>query len=300
MKKTFVSCSIFALSLFLIFFTYVNFIKRTKGFCLKKIVSFHTYNPKWDIGPFTEQQEALLDQIGSQPFHYLGSGKECYAFVSDDQELVIKFFKQKHMRTQSLLSLWPFSLSPYLKTLYQSKVQRRSHLRDKTFGSYFIAYNHFPDRTGILYLHLNQTDTIKRKITLLPPKRGQLTLNLDSMEFLVQKRADRVFTYLDALLKENKIKEVKQAIGSILDLLITRSKSGISDFDNNCQRNIGFMEGRASLIDVGEFRLMPPSYPTEEDFHAATDDLKKWLETRNSELADFLEVQIQKRIRHDI
>jgi len=298
-KPAFISCAIFSLVLFACFFTYVNFIKRTKGFSLKKITSYHEYHPKWDIGPLSNEQDLLLNRISSQPFYYLGSGKECYAFVSADGELVIKFFKQKHMHTRSIYNVWPFTKIPYLNIIQSAKVERRNHLRNQTFMSYLIAYQHFADHTGVLYLHLNQTNNLDRKVTLYPPKGGKVTLELDSMEFLVQRRADFVFSYLEKLLNEHKIKEAKQAIGSILDLIITRSKNGISDFDNNCERNIGFMDGRASLIDVGEFRLTPPTYPSPEEFYLATEDLKQWLGVRNPELQSFLEVQIQKRLRHD-
>ncbi|WP_420422644.1 hypothetical protein [Simkania sp.] len=298
-KRLFISCALFSLTLFACLFIYVNFIKRTKGFCLKKIVSYHDYHPKWDIGPLTSEQTNLLDQISSQPFHYLGSGKECYAFESEDGKLVLKFFKQKHMHTRSVYNVWPFTKIPYLNVIQSAKVERRTHLRNQTFMSYIIGYNHFPERTGLLYLHLNKTSNLDRKVTLYPKKGGKVTLNLDEMEFLVQRKAITVLTYLDNLLQENKIKECKQAIGSILDLLITRSKNGISDFDNNCKRNIGFMDGRASLIDVGEFRLIPPTYPTVSEFYGATDDLKDFLSERHPELEEFLDVQIQKRLRHD-
>jgi len=299
-KRLFISCAFFSLTLFACLFIYVNFIKRTKGFCLKKIVSYHEYHPKWDIGPLTAEQEKLLDQISSQSFYYLGSGKECYAFESEDGKLVLKFFKQKHMHTRSAFNVWPFTKIPYLNTIQTQKIARRTHLRNQTFMSYLIGYTHFPDRTGLLYLHLNKTHNLKRKVTLYPPNGGKTTVDLDGMEFLVQKRAITVLNYLDQLLEENKIKECKQAIGSILDLFITRSKSGISDFDNNCKRNIGFMKGRASLIDVGEFRLIPPTYPSADEFYQATDDLKAYLSEKSPELEEFLDIQIQKRIRHDL
>ncbi|CCB88944.1 hypothetical protein [Simkania negevensis] len=299
-KRLFISCALFSLTLFASLFLYVNFIKRTKGFCLKKIVSYHEYHPKWDIGPLTSEQESLLNEISSQTFRYLGSGKECYAFESEDGKLVLKFFKQKHMHIRSIFNVWPFTKIPYLNMIQSAKVERRTHLRNQTFMSYLIGYNHFSDRTGLLYLHLNKTHNLHRKVTLLPINGGKVTVDLDNMEFLVQRKAITVLNYLDHLLQENKMKECKQAIGSILDLLITRSKSGISDFDNNCNRNIGFMDGRASLIDVGEFRLIPPTYPTASEFYDATDDLKEFLSKRYPELEEFLEIQIQKRIRHDL
>ena len=124
-----------------------------------------------------------------------------------------------------------------------------------------------------------------------------MTLDLDKLEFLIQKRGDLVFERLSSLIKENKIKEAKLAIGSILDLIIHRSKAGVTSTDNNCRKNLGFIEDRAALIDVGELRLVPPYYPSAEEFYSATDDLRRWLSTYQPDLVLFLETQIKKRIR---
>jgi hypothetical protein len=292
----FSSSLILATIFFSALFIYINFIKRTEGFSLKKIVSYHHYHPKWDTGPITDKQKLLLDQISSQPFFYLGSGKECYAFVSQDDQFVIKFFKQKHMHARSIFTIWPFNKIPYLSTVNKGKIAKHLYLRHQTFMSYLIAYSYFPDRTGVLYLHLNKSHNLKKRLTLYSPKGIPFKLDLDSTEFLIQKRADLVFSYLSRLLQEHNLAKAKQAIGSILDLIITRSRHGIVNSDNNCEKNMGFIDGRATFIDIGELRLAPPSYPSQKEFELVTQDLKKWLRSHNSELLDFLDKQIQKRV----
>jgi len=239
------------------------------------------------------QQLQLLDQISGQPFHYLGSGKECYAFVSEDQQYVIKFFKQKHMRTQSLLDHFPL---PYaIKRIRNETISKRSLLRNKIFSSYTIAYQNFSDETGLLFLHLNPTKTLNRSIDITTRDGKKHTLDMDKMEFLIQKRANLIFSQIDAFMNTNQIKEAKLAIGSILDLIIIRNQKGIGDDDINCERNLGLIGERAIQIDIGEFSLIPARYPPAEEFRCATYDLHKWLKNHHPTLADYLEKQIQKR-----
>lgn len=294
-KHSFITCSLLALTLTICFFTYINCIKRTQGFSLKKILSHHDYHSKWDIGPPTQEHKNLLNQIEKQPFYYLRSGKKYYAFISEDKKFVIKFFKQKHMQTQSTLNTWPLNKVPYLSQIQAAKIARRKHFRNQTYMSYSIAYHFFAQETGILYLQLNQTKKLGRYITLYPPKGRKITLDLGSMEFLIQKKTDFVFDYLGKLLKDGKIKEAKQAICSILNLISARIKNGICSFTTHFEQDIGFIDGRAHLINIGDLYLSPSISDHSAIMYRETYPLKEWLDKQNCELSIFLEKQIQNR-----
>ncbi|NGX51628.1 MAG: hypothetical protein K1060chlam2_01501 [Chlamydiae bacterium] len=281
--------------IFLSFFSYITFIKRIKGFSIKKILSHHPYNSRWDFGTPTQEQEELLDQIASDSFTLLGSGKECYAFVNEAGTIVIKFFKQKHMRTQSILNHIP--LAPHLKLLHQETITRRSHHRNRLFSSYQIAYEHLPSQTGLLYLHLNKTKHLRRTIRLIEPSGREHLLELDKMEFLLQKRATSILDSLTSLMEKNRGDAVRATIASILDHIAIRRELGIGDDDINCERNLGLIDGAVVQIDVGEFFLSLPSTPSREEYSAATEDLRQFLEPRSSELAIFLKSEIERRSR---
>ncbi|MCB1084725.1 MAG: hypothetical protein KDK60_01335 [Chlamydiia bacterium] len=177
--------------------TYYTAIKRTKGFCYYKIHSLYGYDPRWDFGMPNEEQEALLDQIAQRPLTFLGSGKECYAFVTADGSLVVKFFKQKHLRTQYITNYLPI-VNKYLIRKKQ-KLSRRASRRKELYKSCQIAYEQFPEDTGVLYLHLTKTKTLRRPIRLITPKGAELTLKLDDMEFIVQRRAQKTSPIYAAL-----------------------------------------------------------------------------------------------------
>lgn len=265
---------------------YMTTIKRTQGFAYHKIHSRYGYESRWDLGGPNPEQEKLLDRIAEQSFTLLGSGKECYAFVSEDGEIVVKFFKQKHMRTQYPLNYFPRSKN--IRRVREEMLTRRSNLRKKLYTSYQIARERLAEETGVLFLHLTKTKHLKRSIKLIKPDGKPLILKLDDMEFLIQKRATPVFAYLDQHPDQG-----KKVIDSLLDVIISRKEKGIADHDINCERNLGILNGKGMLIDIGEFRPVPSKASTLEELEHATFDLKRYLENNLPDLTLYLQKNLE-------
>ena len=280
--------SIIVLVFFLMTTVYFTCFKRTKGFSYKKIHSLYGYEPRWDFGPPNAKQSALIDQISSQPFTLLGSGKECYAFVSADGEIVVKFFKQKHMRTHYLLNHLP--LSKQIQMVRNETLNRHRNRRARLYQSYQLAHERLQDHSGVLYLHLTKTDYLKKPMTLISPQGKKLTLKLDHMEFLVQRRAYPIF---DAL-KESSDK-AEGTIDAVLDYLVARNEKGIGDDDINCERNLGILEGKVVQVDVGELYPAVPRKAGKNELIEATLDLKDFLERHQVTLVPYLENAIESR-----
>lgn len=272
---------------------YISFIKQTKGFCIKKILSSHKYSPRWDFGPPSPEQDILLERVSSETFSFLGSGRECYAFVSEDGELVIKFFKQNHMKPPSILIHLP--LPRDVKLLCLEKLNRRTFYRHRLFSSYQLAYNYLRKETGLLFLHLNKSRQLKRKLHLKDLSGEIQILDMDETEFIIQKRAFSIFEYLQDLMKQNDIEASKAVITSILDLIEARGQLGIEDDDTNCERNLGLIEGQAIQIDLGNFHLALPYKPSRQIFEAATHDLQCVLDPPFPSLSLFLQNEIDRR-----
>ena len=290
-KKLFCCLSILLLAIFFSWI-YISFIKQTKGFCIKKILSSHQYSPRWDLGPPSPEQDILLERVASQTFSFLGSGRECYAFVSEDGELVIKFFKQNHMKPPSILVHLP--LPHEIKMLYLEKINRRTFYRRRIFSSYLLAYSHLRKETGLLFLHLNKSKQLKKKLHIKDLSGKIAVLDMDEMEFIIQKRAFSIFEHLLALMAQNNIDASKAVITSILDLIEVRGQWGIEDDDTNCARNLGLIEGKAIQIDLGNFHLALPSQPSRQIFETATHDLQCVLDPFPS-LSLFLQNEIDRR-----
>ncbi|MDX8430583.1 MAG: hypothetical protein SNF33_02085 [Candidatus Algichlamydia australiensis] len=255
------------------------FSMREQGFSIKKISSKHPKQQEW----VTEGDDAFLQEILSQPFTYLGSGNHTYAFASEDGEYVLKFFKQKHMRTHSLLPL------------SKEKKERRIKERNKSYNSYKIAYETLPELTGTLYLHLTKTSHLKKFITIIDQHKKTHTLNADKFEFLLQRRAKVGFAYIEELLEKKQKERALSALCSYLELIKTRAKKGISDHDRQLFKNYGFIGNRAIEIDIGDFAIDSES--------ALPVNIQKELQEVSAQILDFvstyapeLSQQIKRRI----
>lgn len=214
--------------------------ERSKGFSLKKIESSYPPSTEWQA--YSQPTEEIYSLL-AQPYTYLGSGNHTYAFVSADDTTVIKFFKQKHMNTRTWKKLF------YSK----EKLKQRAEERKKTLNSYKIAFKELPEETGILYLHLSKAKDLGITLTLID-QHGKLHLvDLDDMEFLLQKKGTLAFEHLKKLLHEDSKETVLEAVSSLLGVIKKRNELGIYDKDLQFFKNFGFVGNRAIEIDIGEF-----------------------------------------------
>ena len=252
---------------------------RPKGFTLKKVLSRHQNEPRWEVS--LPQQMDEIQRILTQPYSYLGSGNHCYAFVSRDGRYVLKFFKQKHMRTQSILS--------------KRRLRRRRRERVESFTSYKIAYEELQEETGVLYLHLNKTVDILPTLTLFDQHGNLLTLPLDEMEFLIQKRATLAFDYLESLFDQKE--QLLSAVDSLLRLVAVRSQRGIYDKDLQFYKNFGFCEGQAIEVDIGEFNLDHPPKEMLEEVGELSLQIRDFIHENAAELLSDVEARINLTLR---
>lgn len=255
---------------------------RPKGFTLDKITSSYERDPRWEVKNTLSQNE--LQKLFEGPYTYLGSGNHTYAFESPDGKVVIKFFKQKHMNGQkSFISL---------KTK-----QKRIIERDESFSSYKLAFEKLREETALLYLHLNPTDFLHRTLVLIDQNGKEQTVNLDKMEFLVQKKATLSLDHLEKLFSENSYDEALFALRSLLHLVAKRNQMGIYDKDLQFYKNFGFIENHAVEIDIGEFRLGKAVRPTYEELQELSLQLKDFIQKNAPEFFPIATSIIDKDIK---
>lgn len=273
----------------LVIATHHAFFQRTSGFCIEKIKSNHSYDPRWETGPLTESQKELIEKLSKQTFSYLASGKACYAFVSEDQKYVIKFFKQKHMYPNPLYNKIPLP-TKYRNLADQKKITRHM-LREKTYKSYLIAYTVLKEETATQLLHLNKKKVIHKKFHFTDQHGEKFTIRLDKMEFLIQKKASPIFDTITEYMQKNQVEQAKNIIDDILSHVNKRSLKGVSDSDLNCENNLGVCDGKIVEIDIGEFTIDSSSqdqYIVLKEMKETTNDLKKWLTYHYPSLASYL------------
>lgn len=269
--------------------------KQTDGFALYKILSTLPLNPSWETPPLTEEKTQEIRSLLNQPFHYLAKGAQSYVFVSEDNQVVVKFFRLYHLRPPAWMSALklPLPLQPFV---LHKMLSKREEL-EKDFDSYALAYNEMQEETGLIYLHLNKTDHLKQKIILHDKLNIAHELELDQMEFLVQKKADLVYPRIDAIVQTEGMKSARAAISGLVHLLQLRCEKGIFDKDPDLNTNFGFIDKTAVQIDIGRFRPEEKRESAEvyrDEILRITDNLRQWLDQRYPELSSHLLSEIEK------
>lgn len=283
-----------ALFLLIVQFSYFCHI-QTDGFTIRKIHSKLEYNPKFETSILEKEELENIQHILSQKFYYYGKGAQCYAFLSEDGKYILKFIRFPRLSVHPLLGYLPLPSS--LKSFREKKEERMNGRLDRHFTSFKIAHDYLKKETGILFLHLNKTNFLNTKITLLDRLNIAHALQADGLEFILQKKAEMVYPALDQFVDTNQTDLAKQAIDSILNLFVKRCKEGVFDADPNLQTNFGLVGSQAVEFDIGRFCLDPneknPSVYLDE-IHRITRDFSDWLKIKHPEINLYLEEQIAK------
>jgi len=195
-----------------------------------------------------------LAPIFSQPFFYLGKGKQSIVYESADGQYVIKLFKNP------------------LKKRKQKKIT-------EAIEGAFLAWHYLPEQTGLVCCSTGE----KQSFTLLLlTKKGKIDRhNLYSEPFIVQKKA---LPFKQALLRANEGAE--HLLTSLFDLLKKMREKGIVDIDGSLIRNenLGVIDGRVVLLDTGKLhQLSDVQRQTLHDLNRLK-PLCSWLEVASPEL----------------
>ncbi len=241
-------------------------LTQTDGFIISNIRSNMTPDPRWE----PNSPQVFEKSLFNMPFHYLSSGGQSYVFASLDGKHVIKFFKHH-------------------------RLQRKPKKLERDFNSYIIAKNLLENQTGLVYVHLNKTHNLNQTISLVDKLGISHKINLDEYEFIVQKRVELVFPYLEKLIRTGQEEKAHKAIDSLLSIMSTRSQLNIYDEDARIQRNFGFLEDGAIILDVGRLRIDPSKCTYEfykKDTQHTMQRLLIWLQDISPSLSNYLETKL--------
>ncbi|HLB53467.1 MAG TPA: hypothetical protein VJK48_07155 [Chlamydiales bacterium] len=226
--------------------------------------------------PFITDCSPLPNQITeialSQSYRYLSSGKQSFAFVSEDGQWVIKFFKRKYFQI------------PLLSHLFLQEFSKKNERLKFYRQSYLLAEKELQDETALLYLHLGPSDNLPT-LTFKDPIGISHSIDLNHYPFVVQRKAEPFYPLLSTSLAE-------WGIEQYLGLVAKRIQKGIADWDHEIEDNFGICEGKLIQLDPGRLYL-------EERFHeqkrldkewwSATHRLRKWLEENEPDKVAFFD-----------
>jgi hypothetical protein len=264
--------------------------KQTEGFTILGISSPFLPENAWETPALTAEEQIDLEKRLSQPYRFLASGGQAFAFLSDDGETVIKFFRQ-YRRT---ISPWlePILSLPGLEKVKAKKSAYKREKLERDFTSCKIAIEKLKEECGMVFVHLNKTKTLGKRLTLVDKLGISHTINLDDFEFIVQRRAELAYHHLEGLVAKGEISVAQAAVKSMVHAIVSRCKKGVLDEDPRLHENMGFLDGHPVFIDVGRFRTDPQRKQEafyKRDAHESTIRFRRWLLKHHPALAPALE-----------
>ncbi|MBM3207878.1 MAG: hypothetical protein FJZ57_04660 [Chlamydiae bacterium] len=190
-----------------------------------------------------------LQGVLSQKFYFLDSGAQCYAYVSEDQKHVLKFFKTKKLEPKYWLNYLPL---PWLEKYRFRKIVMRERRRDEIYDGFYSLYENFRLESALEFVHLNPTNFSSDKVLIVDKTGKEHNLSLNKMPFVLQKRAQMVYPYVHNLFKSNNRSAGIDALISVIELIKYRCQMGYVDKDGGVSNNYGFVDGKPVQIDIGQ------------------------------------------------
>jgi hypothetical protein len=197
---------------------------------------------------------SALEAIAEGPLHFIGNGGEAIAFVTSNDEYVLKFFLKKHLRPSR-----NFESKKQFKKLVFGK--RKVNHPEKVFEKYIWAYKYLPLETGVIAVH---SPKVKGgdlpSCTLIDYRNKEHKIDLNQFSFVLQKKA-KIIENFTSLSDFEKV-ELK-----LLELFETLAKKGfISNSFVFNPANFAILNDKAVMIDLGKIDFAPEgsSYEIEE------------------------------------
>lgn len=264
------------------------------GFSIIKIENTFPTTTEWQLPTPNENQAQTIERICSKPFTYLAKGSQAYAFISEDKKYVLKLFKCYHLSpVEGIKTLW---LPPIVSDIRDQAVRKRYKKINETLRSYKIASQNLYDECGLLALEILPTPSFRQQVTLIDKMKRKHTINLGDYGFIIQRRANLIYPQLTSWMATGELDKAKEALSSIVALIVQRSRKGIQDSDPDLHKNAGLIGTTAILIDLGSLHSNPSAANRDvfkSDLYKITNRLHEWLKKQSPELAIYLQEQIK-------
>lgn len=221
-----------------------------------------------------------------QPFHFIGRGRQCFAFESQDGKYVLKIPRTDIYKT-------PFWARVLPVHSYRTKLEAKHRAKQQfILESFRISFYELKNQTGLLAIHLGQAPISEKKITLIDASGWRHHVQLVKLPFLLQyKKPILMDSFLKALGKGDR-KEAGKILDALLTTITERASKGILNLDRRFIDNYGYDGEIAFQIDVGSFFKKPdlnPSEAYEKSLRDSIDPVKEWLGKLDPEMLNHLE-----------
>lgn len=202
--------------------------------------------------PITSQKRQELNNIFDQSYTYLGKGRQTFVFASADGQYVLKFFRFKRLKPSRIIQIG--SYLPFIGSVFTKCENKRQRRLEKLFTGYQVAYSYDQEHTGILYVHLGESQDLNKKITVKDWLGLSHSIELDTVAFAIQRRGRMTRDVLREFLDKGDTVSAKKHIDRLLSMYVAEYSLGIIDQDHNIMHNTGFVGETPLRLDVGQLK----------------------------------------------
>ncbi len=244
---------------------------ETKGFSPGAI---RTFLSEKEEAPLPKEFEAIFQR----PFHYIGKGRQCFVFASEDEKYVLKFFNKRYLE----MPWYAFAI----KKKERSKRDLRRHFFEH---SYEIARLEFGEE--ILYLHKGKTNALPI-IKTVGPATLAFEIDLNQTPFVLQRKGEPFYAGLEAVFAGKGMEGLVKEIDAFAAQVRERILRGIVDGDSDVEHNWGYIGEKIFHLDPGRLYYDPRLKSLQrqkEEWETSVRAFAKWLEKHHPEAMGHLQ-----------
>ena len=176
------------------------------------------------------------------------------------------------------------------------RIEKKDRMLHNLLFSWKLAFDELKEEAAIVYVHINLTDHLKRKLTLRDKMGWRHQIDLDSTVFLIQRRVPLLGPALDQMMEKGQIDEAKALLDRLVALFVSEYRRGLAEKELFILRNTGVWQGQPVHIDTGRFErdqelIQPVHFKSE--LKRKTGKLRVWLDARYPELARYLDRRVE-------
>lgn len=226
-----------------------------------------------------------------QTFHYIGRGRQCFAFASEDEKFVLKIPRTDIYKT-------PFWARVLPVDSYRKEIEARHRMKERfILESFRISFSDLKNQTGLLAIHLGQSSSKGKKLTLFDKAGFKHKLRLEKTPFVLQYKQPILMDSFSHALQTGDREEAKKILDALLATITERASKGILNLDRRFIDNYGYDGEKAYQIDVGSFFLNPdldPSIAYQKSLRDSIDPVQEWLAKRDPDMLNYLNKSLSK------
>jgi hypothetical protein len=252
------------------------------GFSPRRLANLHPL----ETTTVTEETKKIL----SQPFRFLGRGRQCFAFASLDGKYVLKCPRTDIYKIPFWAQVLP--VKGYRERCEADKAYRHGFV----FNSFRIAQEKLQSETGIIAIHLGKSEPTSQQITLIDSLEIKHRVPLQTTIFILQHKRPLWTPAFLAAKKNQDIKEQKRLLNAFIDVIIQRAKKGVLNRDRSFLRNYGFDGVRAYQIDVGDFFQLKDwdqSYVYQKAVRDSLAPVQQWLAETDPPMLELIDARLK-------